>query len=65
MRIGAHYTQDKKCEFTVWAPFAKDIKLKIIPESRYVDMERNQAGYWKKTLEDIPAGTTYLYKIDD
>ncbi len=66
MKIGANYISEGKCEFIVWAPFAKDIKLKIIsPSPRLVKMDKDKIGYWKAVVENIPPAATYLYRIDD
>ncbi len=65
MKIGVNYIKSGLCEFIVWAPLAKDIKLKIIsPLGRLVKMDKDNLGYWKAVVENIPSGATYLYQID-
>ncbi len=40
------------------------VKIISAPE-RLVPMERNETGYWTAMLENLPAGTRYLYRLDN
>ncbi|WP_026073149.1 malto-oligosyltrehalose trehalohydrolase [Nodosilinea nodulosa] len=65
MRIGAHYLEDRCCEFTVWAPKAKTVAVQILgsPE-RLLPLEAQADGYWQATAADVEPGTRYLYQLD-
>jgi maltooligosyltrehalose trehalohydrolase len=66
MKIGADYLGDGKCEFVVWAPFPKDIMVKLVSHSeRCIPMEKDRRGYWKAVVDDIFPGTLYLYRLDN
>jgi maltooligosyltrehalose trehalohydrolase len=66
MRPGARYLGKGASEFTVWAPLVKSMAVKVLaaPE-RLVPMVRNGSGYWTATVSDQPAGTRYLYRLDN
>ncbi len=65
MSIGANYLGNGICEFVVWAPFRRQVELKIIstPE-RTVSMNKDEAGYWKTMLKDVYPDTLYLFRLD-
>jgi maltooligosyltrehalose trehalohydrolase len=66
LRIGAGYHSDGKCEFTVWAPLAGRVDLRICrPDSRTIPMSRDEWGYWSVTLEDIGPDTCYMYRLNE
>ena len=63
--LGAHYLNDKKARFCLWAPALDDVKLHIIsPSPRYVSLLKDEWGYWNTTLEDIVPGTRYFYHFN-
>ena len=65
MRIGALYLGRQKCEFTVWAPAANLVELKIVtPPERILPMEKDDKGYWKTIVDGVSPGTAYLYRLD-
>lgn len=65
MKIGPFYLGEQKCEFRVWAPFSKEVSLKIIsPESRKVPMHPAPRGYWKVEEKGVSPGTRYLYSLE-
>ena len=65
-KIGAIISADNICEFIVWAPFAKHVKVKIFsPDEQEVPLRKDEYGYWKTKVEGIKEGTLYYYKIDD
>ncbi len=71
MRNGARYLGEDKCEFVVWAPFKKHVRLKILSskdvssKEEIIPMERDGRGYWKKVVENISPGTRYRYQLVD
>ncbi len=65
MRVGANYLEDGRCEFTVWAPLRQQVQLQIwTPAEQLVSMEKDDQGYWRTTLTDIPVGSRYQYQLD-
>ena len=63
---GAEYLGNNNCEFTVWAPFADDISLKITkPTEQVILMKKNEKHYWKVKANNIIPGTKYFYKINN
>ncbi|MFH1778157.1 MAG: malto-oligosyltrehalose trehalohydrolase [Candidatus Omnitrophota bacterium] len=66
MKIGAYYISKNSCEFTVWAPFKKNIALKIVaPRERIMAMEKDSLGYWHTTLDSLENNTRYFYQIEN
>ena len=66
MRIGAYYCGSGRCEFTVWAPFLKEVALKITsPIQRLISMNKDSNGYWKAVAEEAYPGTRYCYRLND
>ena len=65
MRVGAFFSADRTSTFTVWAPFRKNVELKIVePESRIVPMEQDEKGYWHTEVHGLSAETRYVYRLD-
>jgi maltooligosyltrehalose trehalohydrolase len=65
MKIGANYLGDKGCEFTVWAPFAKDVALAAVgDDDRAFPMERDDMGYWHLLKGAAKPGTRYIYRLN-
>ncbi|WP_017720822.1 malto-oligosyltrehalose trehalohydrolase [Kamptonema formosum] len=65
MKIGANYQGEGRCEFTVWAPFRREVAVRVVsPDKRPIPMQRDEGGYWKATAEGIDPGTLYFYKLD-
>ncbi len=64
---GAEYHGNNNCSFTVWAPIAKQVKLRLVGpgKKRTIAMERDDLGYWDKTVEGVAAGTRYYYQLDN
>ncbi|AQT68456.1 Malto-oligosyltrehalose trehalohydrolase [Anaerohalosphaera lusitana] len=62
---GADLRSDGSCLFTVWAPFAKQMQVRLLgDDERVLDMYRIEKGYWQIEANDVKAGTRYLYRID-
>ncbi len=65
-KIFPAFSEDKKCEFSVWAPKANDLKLLISEGKKEFIMNKvDGTDYWKITLENCKPGTRYKYKIND
>jgi maltooligosyltrehalose trehalohydrolase len=64
VKVGAWYVGGDRCQFTVWAPSAERVCVKIVaPAERVLPMQQLEFGYWQLT-ESIAPGTTYLYQLD-
>ncbi|NIO20211.1 MAG: malto-oligosyltrehalose trehalohydrolase, partial [Candidatus Aenigmarchaeota archaeon] len=65
MRIGPHYIGNGRCEFSIWAPFLKDVAIKMVsPEERLIPMSRYKNGYWKVVVDDVFPRTLYFYRLE-
>ena len=65
MKIGANYSKNGTCEFSVWAPFAGNISLKLMsPSERLIPMQKNASGYWKTIAGGVKPGDLYMYRIE-
>lgn len=63
--LGATYLGGGRCQFVVWAPFATKVDLKLIGEGgRDFPMQKLDRGYFALTVDDVPPGTRYLYRVD-
>jgi maltooligosyltrehalose trehalohydrolase len=64
-RLGACYLGNDRCKFRVWGSARERIDLHLTaPHDRIVPMERNPLGYFEVTLDGVPPGSRYLYKLD-
>jgi len=63
--LGAHYLGEGRCRFTVWAPFANNVEVKLVsPEERIVPLARIERGYHQAVIEDVEPSSLYLYRLD-
>ncbi len=54
-----------RCRFCVWAPFAGKVELHVLsPEERIIPLRAQKGGYYERTVENIPFGTLYKYRLD-
>jgi maltooligosyltrehalose trehalohydrolase len=65
VKVGAWYIGGDRCQFTVWAPSAKRVCVKIVaPAERVLPMQPIEFGYWQLIVDQIVPNTTYLYQLD-
>jgi maltooligosyltrehalose trehalohydrolase len=65
MKIGANYSENGISEFTVWAPYIRDVAVKLLSEpERVIPMKKDESGYWKTVVDNVPPGTLYLYSLE-
>ncbi|MDD5533920.1 MAG: hypothetical protein PHC52_14095, partial [Syntrophales bacterium] len=70
MPVGAEFTP-AGVHFRVWAPARKKVQVavKSIPgrksDSLLVELVSEKDGYFSGTVESIPAGTLYQFKLDN
>lgn len=51
--------------FRVWAPRAKEVRLKLTaPGEAVLEMEAQAGGYYERLVEGVEAGARYLYRLD-
>ena len=64
-RLGAVYLGDGRCRFRVWASKRARVDLHLTaPEDRVVPMTPTDLGYFEATLDGVPPGARYLYRLD-
>jgi len=71
VRLGAVYQGNGQCHFTVWAPLAERVEVRLLerggstprPE-RIEPLERDEHGYHHALLGDIAPGDRYTYRLD-
>ena len=57
--------KNNACRFTVWAPLLKRVDLMIQGSDSAYPMTRSSNGYWSAEVEDIRAGTSYFFRLDE
>jgi maltooligosyltrehalose trehalohydrolase len=63
---GAFYQPPASCRFTVWAPRACRVTLRLVgPVHRDVAMQPVQRGYHQAHVEGVTPGQRYLYRLDN
>lgn len=63
--FGATPLEDNSVSFRVWAPFAKNVEVKIVgPQTLSFPMEKKERGCFEAVIQKIPAGTRYFYRLD-
>ncbi|UHG93582.1 malto-oligosyltrehalose trehalohydrolase [Spirosoma oryzicola] len=64
--IGATYTGNGNCVFTVWAPEKESVTLHIVhPTEQELPMQPKGLGYFQLDVASAEPGTRYFYKLDD
>jgi len=64
-RVGATCLDDGRCEFTVWAPRAKRLEIKLIePQERIVSLDGDERGYFQAVVPGVAPGSLYLFRLD-
>ena len=64
-KTGAWLQQDGTCGFTVWAPEAETVTLKITaPEEKNIKMQPLEFGYWSANVKEVAAGTRYKFQLN-
>lgn len=66
MRIGGNYLGGGQVEFSVWAPFAKNISVKFHHNrNKIIPLRLQKNGYWGAVVDNLSPGTQYFYRIND
>jgi maltooligosyltrehalose trehalohydrolase len=65
MNIGAEVLSEGVCSFTVWAPLAGAVAVKLLdPRERVIKLGPGKCGYWTAKVSDVPPGTRYFFVLD-
>ena len=50
--------RNESAAFVVWAPFLKQVELKIVsPQERIIALKKDKAGYWKMPVTEVSPDT--------
>ncbi|MDT0676860.1 malto-oligosyltrehalose trehalohydrolase [Autumnicola musiva] len=63
-KVGAIFKENDNCEFTVWAPSAEKVEVIFKNNELPVLLNKEEKGYWSKTLEEIEPGTLYKFQLN-
>lgn len=62
---GASSLDGDCCRFSVWAPLAEEVEVKIVsPRENIFPLEKEERGYHQATIEGVEPGSLYLYRLD-
>ena len=63
-RLGATVLDGGRWRFEVWAPRAESVEVHLVgAEERRCAMGRQASGYFTTVLDNVPAGSRYLYRL--
>jgi len=65
MPFGADLRPNGCVRFRLWAPESGGVTLVLGPDRRAVPLDRLDDGWYGRTVPDVPAGTTYRYRLAD
>lgn len=64
-RAGATPLGGDRCAFRVWAPACERVDVHLLePADRLEPMRRVERGWFEATLDDVPPGALYRYRLD-
>jgi maltooligosyltrehalose trehalohydrolase len=65
-RPGVELLGDGRCRLLVWAPRRRSVELHVLtPAERLVPLDGpDDAGYFHAVVDDVPAGSRYLLRLD-
>ncbi len=65
-RIGAHYLEEGRCEFVVWAPLLGEVAVRLLGDGeRLVPLHRAGKGYWKASVGHVRPGALYMFRLEN
>lgn len=65
LTVGAQYTGNNHCTFTLWAPAVETVAVHIIsPDDRLIPMQKDAQGYFRVEADDIAPSTQYFYQFN-
>lgn len=63
--MGGKILNDGTANFSVWAPFAKEVQVVIKDSDEKIVLKKNSEGYWKGTAANLKENTCYKFSIDE
>ncbi len=63
--IFPRFIDNNICEFNLWAPKARDIKLVLEDKKEEISLEKKEHGYWHLSYDKTSPGSLYKYKINN
>lgn len=63
--LGANRVRDDTFYFKVWAPLQKNLRLKLINQSKIIDLQKDQNGYFFGEIKNVRANDLYYYITDN
>ncbi len=64
-QLGAIASMDGSCQFTVWAPHAEHVQVRMVDQARIVELEPLVHGYHHAVVQNVAPGARYVYKLSD
>ncbi|MEX0270335.1 malto-oligosyltrehalose trehalohydrolase [Leptolyngbyaceae cyanobacterium UHCC 1019] len=65
IEVGAFYLGNSRCQFVVWAPLLKQVRVNIISsEPQVAPMQQDEQGYWCVIAEPVEPGDCYFYQLN-
>jgi maltooligosyltrehalose trehalohydrolase len=62
--LGASW-QDGNCDFTVWAPRADRVEVRLLNGNRRFELEPNQQGYYRAPVANVDADERYFFRLNE
>src|ERR1051325_6833842 len=64
-RLGAHPFSGSTWEFVLWAPYSRNVSVRMIGTGRLITMEPQEGGYHRAVVPNTGVGLRYLYQLED
>ena len=64
-RLGAVLAKSGECEFTVWAPSAKNVEVRLIDDGRLIRLSPEAHGYHIGHASGVKSDERYIYRVDN
>jgi maltooligosyltrehalose trehalohydrolase len=63
--LGATVLAGGRCRFRVWAPRARAVEVHLLERpGRLAALEPRSRGYHEAVIDEVPAGSLYVYRLD-
>ncbi len=63
---GALYLGANRCSFRVWAPHSRRVHVRLLgDEERVIRLNSLPDGYFEQTIDAVPPGQRYFYRLDN
>lgn len=62
--LGPTYLGQERFKFLVWAPFVSNLEVHVVnPSDRIIALKKDERGYYSGTVENLPFGARYYYRL--